>query len=205
MKIKDYEKQLSLCFHFSKSQNINDIKSCINDYSESQDFCFSVFKKGDFVFFIKTNDGIHYGGAGIIAGESTELISVMQNYLVSEKAIHGILLKDFENFLIKCGFEKIEQNTLSERIKQKILDDLSFKINNITENEIYNDEFYAIYIFDELIGSSSVQINTGFCKNFVIIGSDDGENISSYYPMTNGKLTDGEYNKFYNATKIDKI
>lgn len=37
---------------------------------------------------------------------------------------------------------------------------------------------------------------TGFNKNFVIIGSKNGIDISSYFSMTNGKLSDDELNEF---------
>lgn len=77
----------------------------------------------------------------------------------------------------------------------------NFTPEEITEGEIFDEDFYAAYVFDENVIANRKTISkydTCWNKLIIIISTKDNINITNYCINTAGGLTDEESSIFYN-------
>lgn len=205
MKIIDWENKVSKIYSFIKTQNIEDLDKCIKDYDKSQARVFCALQQEDLIFYLLTNDNIHYAGMGYICGDSFKVIDLVSNYLRTMEKYEPILLADFVAFCENSGFKKLNYEELTYAYKSIINKQLEFSVEFVSEGAVLNEDFYALYIFNNLEEEKEYLTNTGYCKNFVIIGSADGVNICSYFIMDNGRLKEDGLNKFIKTVYIKDL
>ena len=202
MKIVDWENKILKRYGFEKIMVLDDVKSIITNYKQTSFYC--ALKNEDLLLYLKTTDGLHYSGLSVLNGDNEESFDLFSKFLSQrDDLISPIKLSEIVDFFKSNGFSALPFNELTTEQQRDIQNDLMFKISWLTENEVSDEEFYAVYVMN-FNGTSVFQENTGFNKNFVVIGSIDKINISSYYPMTNGGLTEAEFKDFIDLVSIDE-
>lgn len=202
MKIVDWENKISKKYEFEKFVSLEDVKDIITNYKPTNFYC--ALKNKNLICYLKTIDGLHYSGLNVLNGDNGESFDLFSEFISQrDDLISPIKLTELVDYFRAKGFSTLSFNELTAQQQRDIKDDLMFKISSFTENEVSDEEFYAVYVMD-FNGTSVFRENTGFNKNFVVIGSVDKINISSYYPMTNGSLTETELKDFIHLVSIDE-